>query len=431
MHSLISLAARLGCPAPEEFLFSRATIDSREAGQNSLFFALHGKNADGHRFVADVLGAGGAAVVSRDGFTGAVIEVDSVQEALMEAGAWARDCIKYPVIGVTGSSGKTTTRMMVAAALSEKFATWQTVGNLNNHLGLPLTLLNTPPETELLVLEMGMNHKGELLRLGWAARPNISLITNIGTAHIENFGTRENILEAKAEILSCTEFGGIAVIPAGEEVLLRAAESRNLEIITHGTGGDYFLENGRAMPWGIDLVLQYSGVHNMQNAVAAIALAQRLGVEPCDAAEAISKLEPGSGRGVVFTSGDFTVIDESYNANPESTIACLRSASENHEQPLIAVLGDMLELGEKSLSFHREVLEEAEKLKFSSLILVGNHYEAAAQSGISMEFSVSADWEVALDELRRIAEPGSTILIKGSNSIKLSNLVELLKKEGL
>ncbi len=241
---------------------------------------------------------------------------------------------------------------------------------MNNHLGLPLTLLNTPPETELLVLEMGMNHKGELLRLCWAARPNISVITNIGTAHMENFGTRESIVKAKAEILHCTEQGGIAVIPAGEKILFQEAEARNLEIITHGPGGDYFLENGRAMPWGIDLVLEYSGVHNMQNAVAAIAVAQRLGVEPCDAAEAISKLQPDSGRGVVFTCGDFTVIDESYNANPESTIACLRSTSENHEEPLIAVLGDMLELGENSISFHREVLEEAEKLKFSHLILV-------------------------------------------------------------
>ncbi|MCP4647075.1 MAG: UDP-N-acetylmuramoyl-tripeptide--D-alanyl-D-alanine ligase, partial [bacterium] len=282
MHSLISLSARLGCPAPEEFLFCKATLDSREAELETLFFALTGQHLDGHDFVADVLGAGGAAVVSRDGFTGAVLEVDSVEEALMEAGAWARDCMKCPVIGVTGSSGKTTTRMMLAAALSTKYRASQTRGNLNNHLGLPLTLLNTSPDAEMLVLEMGMNHSGELLRLGWAARPTHSLITNIGTAHIENFGTREKIAEAKAEIIRCTEKGGVTVIPFGEDVLLDEAEKCHLEIITHGPGGDCYLENGMAMPWGIDLSLGYGGEHNRQNAVVAIALAQRLGVDPVE-----------------------------------------------------------------------------------------------------------------------------------------------------
>ncbi len=187
-------------------MFTHAVIDSRNAGPSSLFFALPGVKTDGHAFVADVLGAGGAAVVSRDGFTGPILEVDSVEEALMEAGAWARDCIKYPVIGVTGSSGKTTTRKMLHSALSIKYKSWQTKGNLNNHLGLPLTLLNTPPSVEILVLEMGMNHAGELSRLGWAARPNLSLITNVGTAHIENFGSREKIIEAKAELLHCMAF---------------------------------------------------------------------------------------------------------------------------------------------------------------------------------------------------------------------------------
>ena len=431
MRSLISLSARLGCPAPEEYMFSHAVIDSRSAGPSSLFFALPGVKTDGHAFVADVLGAGGAAVVSRDGFTGSILEVDSVEEALMEAGAWARDCIKYPVIGITGSSGKTTTRKMLHSALATKYKSWQTKGNLNNHLGLPLTLLNTPPSVEILVLEMGMNHAGELSRLGWAARPNLSLITNIGTAHIENFGTREKIIEAKAELLHCTEKGGIAVIPAGEEILLREAELRGLEIITHGAGGDFWLENGRAMPWGIDLVLEHAGEHNMQNAIAAMAAAQRLGVDPVDSAHAISHLIPGKGRGDVFTTGSITVIDESYNANPQSTVACLKSAVQSHEEPVVAVLGDMLELGDHSLSGHKDVLQAVEELGIDSVILVGRMYKEASKYHPDIKMSLAADWEEALGFVRDLVNPGSSLLVKGSNSIKLGLLVQELKKEGI
>lgn len=431
MRSLISLAARLGCPAPLEYIFSNVTIDSREAGSESLFFALQGRNADGHEFVEEVLGAGGAAVVSRDGFTGAVLEVDSVEDALMEAGAWARDCMGYPVVGVTGSSGKTTTRKMLAAALSTRYRTWQTKGNLNNHLGLPLTLLNTPLDREMLVLELGMNHSGELLQLGWAARPNLSLITNVGTAHIENFGTKENIILAKAEILSCTEKGGIAVIPAGQKIFMEKAEERGLEIITHGSGGDCFLENGRAMPWGIDLALLYNGEHNMRNAVAAIAAAQRLGVDPVDSAEVISKLPPGTGRGDVFFTADYTVIDESYNANPESVAACLKSAVQLNEKPLVAVLGDMLELGEKSLPSHREVLRLVKEYGFDLAILVGNWFRMASESSTGLNFILAADWREALDMVKDSAKPGSTILVKGSNSIQLGQLVQELKREGI
>jgi len=431
MRSLISLSARLGCPAPREYSFDRVTIDSRTAGPASLFFALSGNNTDGHNYVKDALGAGGAAVVSRDGFTGPILEVDSVEEALMEAGAWARDCIGYPVVGITGSSGKTTTRKMLAAALSTRFRTWQTQGNLNNHLGLPITLLNTPENMEILVLEMGMNHAGELLRLGWVARPNLTLVTNVGTAHIEFFGTRDKIALAKAELLHCTESGGVAVIPAGEETLLKEAELRGLEIITHGTGGDCCLENGRAMPWGIDLALEYGGEHNMHNAVAAIAAAQRLGADPVESAMAISELHPGAGRGAVFHTEKYTVVDESYNANPESTAACIESTAQLYEKPLAAVLGDMLELGENSEQSHRAILRKVEESGFELVILVGRMYRGASASGTTIPVQIAEDWHEALDLLRKLAKPGSAVLVKGSNSINLGMLVQELRREGV
>lgn len=430
MRSLKLLAARLGCPSTENYLFDKAIIDSRKADQSSLFFALPGKNTDGHEYVKDVLGEGGAAVVSRDGFTGPVLEVDSVEEALLEAGSWARDFLTFPVVGVTGSSGKTTTRRMLAAALSVRFKTDQTSGNLNNHLGLPLTLLNTSEAMEFLVLEMGMNHHGELLRLGWASKPDHALITNIGRAHMEFFDSKDEIAHAKSELLQTTSPGGVAVVPAGEEILIRAAKDRNLEVITHGEGGDCWLEDGRAMPWGIHLALEYSGEHNMSNAVSAMAFSQRMGVNPVDAAEAISQLKPPSGRGQTHTVDGFIIVDESYNANPDSTIACLKAVVSSYNKPVIAVLGDMLELGERTDEFHREVLKTAEEAGYETLITVGRHFRSAAEGMNLKDLQSVSDWKEALEALRSTAPHGSTVLVKGSNSVGLSRLVEQLRKEG-
>ncbi len=430
MRSLVSLASRLGCPKPEEYLFNTAIINSRMANPGTLFFALPGTNTDGHKYVPDVLGADGAAVVSRDGFTGSILEVDSVKEALLEAGAWARDCIKVPVVGITGSSGKTTVRMMLAAALSTQFLVSQTKGNLNNHLGLPLSLLNVSEKAEMVLLEMGMNHSGELYRLGWAARPNVSLITNIGTAHIEFLCSRENISKAKSELLQTTEVGGLAVIPFGEKILLDAATSRGLEIITHGSGGDCYVKDGIAMPWGIDLQLNYSGEHSKQNAVMAIATAEKLGVEAREAYNGIAKLVPTAGRGETIHWNSSVVIDESYNANPESTTACLKSVAESYEKPLFAVLGDMLELGMEADYNHREIVKLVDRLNYEHIIFVGDSYQNVLRNNESAKYTVATDWFSALEILRNVVEPNSAILIKGSNSIKLSNIVNQIKKEG-
>jgi len=430
LRSLKSLAARLGCPADEEYLFDRVVIDSRKITPGSLFFALSGKNTDGHNYVAGVLGEGGAAVVSRDGFTGAVLEVDSVEEALLEAGSWARDSMDFPILGITGSSGKTTTRKMVAKALSCEYQTSETLGNLNNHLGLPLTLLNTPEDTEFLVLEMGMNHPGELLRLGWAARPHHALITNVGRAHMEFFHSLEDVAHAKSELLLTTEPGGTALIPAGDSILLRAAEERELDVVTHGPGGDCWLMDQTAMPWGIELELKFSGEHNLKNALCAIAFAESMGIEPVEAAEAVSQVEPASGRGEIITLGNRRIVDESYNANPDSMEACLRSVAQAFSGPIVAVLGDMLELGEGTDLYHRKILSLAADLGFERRITVGRHFRHAAEVLGAHGCTAAESWADALEILKMEAPEGSTILVKGSNSVGLSKLVDLLKKEG-
>ncbi|PIE51631.1 hypothetical protein CSA37_10465 [Candidatus Fermentibacteria bacterium] len=431
MRSLVSLAARLGCPAPEEFLFHKAIIDSREAVPGALFFALAGSRADGHRFVPEVLGAGGAAVVSEGGFTGNVLEVDSVEGALLEAGAWAREPMGCPVVGVTGSSGKTTTRKMLAQALSVKFNTAQTKGNLNNHLGVPLTLLNTPDDAEFLVLEMGMNHHGELLKLGWAAKPDHALITNIGRAHMEFFESIEGIAHAKAEMLETTAPGGIAVLPAGEEILLKVAGEKELEIITHGEDGDCWLDGMYGMPWGIRLELGYAGCHNMMNAVSAIAFAERMGIEPRDAFNAIAALNPSDGRGARFLWRNRTVFDESYNANPDSTAACLRAVAAESREPLAAVLGDMLEMGNRAVDYHKEILMSASEEGYEHLILVGKNYAQAAKDISLPSVILAEDWQEALELLKANVPDKCRILVKGSHSTGLEKLVAQIRKEGV
>lgn len=430
MRSLKALAARLGCPANGEYLFDRAVIDSRDIRTGSLFFALSGRKTDGHNYVADVLGAGGAAVVSRDGFTGAVLEVDSVEEALLEAGSWARDSMDFPIVGITGSSGKTTTRRMTAAALACEYITSETSGNLNNHLGLPITLLNTPQDTEFLVLEMGMNHPGELLRLGWASRPSHALITNIGRAHMEFFQSLEDVAHAKSELLQTTEPGGIALIPEGDPILRRAAEDRELQVFTHGPGGDYWVDKQTAMPWEIELDLKYSGEHSLRNALCAMAFAEQMGVDPLRAAEAVSMVEPASGRGEVLRIGNRRVVDESYNANPDSTEACLRSVAAAYPPPLVALLGDMLELGEGTDEYHRKMLSLADQLGFKKKITVGRHYRQAAEALGTSGCMWTDTWTEALELLRSETSEGCTILVKGSNSMGLWNLVQRLKREG-
>lgn len=429
MYSLRALAARLGCPFNGDYRFDRAVVDSRDVKPGTLFFALAGSRTDGHRFVASVLGEGGAAVVSRDGFTGPVLEVDSVEEALLEAGAWARDAMEFPVAAVTGSNGKTTTRRMIATALRCLYRTSETRGNLNNHLGLPLTLLNAPADTEFLVLEAGMNHSGELLRLGWAARPNHAVVTCIGRAHMEFFDSLDAVSEAKAELLRTTEKGGTALIPAGNGILAATAEECGLDTATHGPGGDFWLEGRTAMPWRVELDLRFRGEYNYRNALCAMAFAERLGIDPEESASALALLEPASGRGRMIRVQSRVIFDESYNANPDSTSECLRSVSVS-DPPRIAVLGDMLEQGERTQEYHREVLLLAHELGFQTKITVGKHYRAACEETGTPGCIPVDDGDEALAILRKIAPEGAAILVKGSNSVGLKALVEKLEKEG-
>ena len=427
MMRLDSLAGYLGVPCDTDYSFDRAFIDSRSSGPGSLFFALPGSRTHGHSFVEEAIARGSAAVVSRKGFSGPVIVVHDTGCALLEAGRWARARFSCPVIAVTGSSGKTTTRELLLLALGSSMRAEGTRGNLNNRLGLPLTLLNSSPAASALVLELGMNHAGELLELGTVAAPDITVITNIGSAHMEYFGSREGIACAKAELLTTTREGGTAVVPAGERVLIDAALERRLNVLTTGPGGDVWVEDGLLMPWGIRPRLGVQGAHNLENALTAVAAASILGVDPGSAVAAMEGYTGMPGRGRVLSSGGATILDESYNANPDSTLACLELLGDSGKHG-IAVLGDMLELGDHSEEAHRTILGKVAGMGLRLVVLVGAEFEQVFSGGEGLTWVPDA--RAALELVRESMKSGDRILVKGSHSLGLEAVVDGLVEEG-
>lgn len=408
-------------------------IDSRLSGNNSLFFALEGEKTDGHLYVKEVIDNGGYAVVSRGLKRDGIILVDNVEQALLDAAKWRRLQLGSRVIAITGSSGKTTTRQLLTAVLRTSHDVFSTSGNLNNQLGLPMTILNVPdPPPSIIILEMGMNHAGELTLLGNIALPTDCLITNVGLAHLEFFPSREGIAKAKAEVIQTTEPGGTCVIPVGEPILRKAALDRNLSIRCFGEKGDAWFINDdgfyRLYPWDIKLSLQYAGDHNVLNAVSALLMAEVFDVSPQAAIGAMENVVPGAGRGRVVEAGDVTILDESYNANPDSTRACLNVLG-SITGDRAAILGDMLELGEMAQEFHRQVLETADSLGLKFLILTGDLYNSVKSTVVHTDLYSAEDWIDALSILRETVMPGCTVLVKGSNSVRLSELVRLMEED--
>jgi UDP-N-acetylmuramoyl-tripeptide--D-alanyl-D-alanine ligase len=409
-----------------------AIIDSRDSCRDCLFFALGGTSTDGHVFVDDVLENNGVAVVSRGHMREDIILVDSVEKALLDAAEWRRSSIGSRIVAITGSSGKTTTRMFLTAALECQFSVYSTSGNLNNHLGMPLTILNAPEEDpDIIVLELGMNHTGELLLLGKIASPTDCLITNIGHAHMEFFNTIDDIARAKAELIRTVAPSGTCVIPVDEEILKRTAHDCTLNIRYFGNGGDAWFEReeGKCIvyPWKKELKLQFRGDHNMMNAVSAVLTADVLDVQPDRSIDAIAKVTPAKGRGRIVRAGGLTILDESYNANPDSTRVCL-DVLEGIKGNRGVVLGEMRELGEDAPAFHIEILKKADSIGLDFIILTGEVYNSVKSTAVKTKTLMAENWIEALRMLRNTAPPECTVLVKGSNSLKLSELVRSVEE---
>lgn len=375
--------------------FSGATTDSRKVVPGSIFIALKGEKADGRDFIKSALDKGAAGII--DGFA----ELD-------EAASRYRAGLKAKVAGVTGSAGKTTAKEFLRSFLSALGRTSATEGNYNNHIGLPMTILNCPRDAEYLVLEMGTNHPGEIAHLCDIASPDSGLVTGIGTAHIEFFKTREAIAREKGTLPARVK--DFAAVPGDSDMLPVFREMAGAKLV----------EADCALPWmKAALADVLPGRHNVSNASLAFALASRYGLDRESAVKSLATFSLPGARWRKSSKNGVNFIDDSYNASPDSMKAALEAFLETPSKGRkILVLGDMFELGENSAAFHREVFSFAKSLGFDMIVAVGGMSCAAADGAPG--FASATELKKNLEKIFR---PGDTVLLKASHGMSLTDAI--------
>lgn len=445
------------------------SIDSRTVEEGQLFFAIRGERFDGHEFVGSALGRGAAAAVVSDRGAAAVagdstaarggapvLRVGNTVRALQDLASWYRGRFDLRVVGVTGTNGKTTTKDMAAAVLSTTLMTAKTEGNLNNHIGVPLTLLKLEREHEVAVVEMGMSNPGEIQRLAAIARPEIGVITNIAEGHLQSMETIDAVADAKGELLEALPEEGTAILNADDwRVMAQAArtsasvktfgfgEEADVRALTVGPGEIGERVTGRATRWNVTFELEGDGVvelplpgrHNVANALAALAVGDVLGVEREDALRGLRAFEPSPMRMLVSRVGAWTVLNDAYNSNPGSLAAALDALMALAAgRPSVAILGDMLELGPRSKNAHREAGSGAAEKGVDYLLLFGSEVESlragALEGGMPLErVMVFDDKTVLVRALGELPIREVVMLVKGSRGMRMEEVVELLVKE--
>ncbi len=414
------------------------STDSRKIMPGSIYFALKGENFDGNMFAAAALDNGAAfAVIDNPGnYTGErTLLVENVLQALQSLASLYRSRLRIPIIGITGTNGKTTTKELMAAALSARFNTMATPGNFNNHLGVPLTLLSIRPDTEIAVVEMGANHPGEIAALCQIARPTHGLITNIGKAHLEGFGGYEGVIKAKRELYSyLNENGGTVFVNSGDELLMKL--SSNSYRITYGSDamdGVYGTperdENGYLVvelkkPSDVRLITKLAGSYNYPNVMAALCIADHFKVNIKEAATAIESYVPGMNRSQIVKTKTNTLLLDAYNANPSSMRVAIDNFSNLLAGTKIMILGDMFELGEASEEEHLEIVKIIREKKINKVYTAGPYFFKAAMG--STEFECYNTTDELLKALAINAPTNATILIKGSRGMKLETIISVL-----
>ncbi|MDF5710276.1 MAG: UDP-N-acetylmuramoyl-tripeptide--D-alanyl-D-alanine ligase [Nostoc sp. S4] len=413
--------------------------DTRILKPGEVFVALRGDKFDGHEFVPTAIAKGAiAAIVDREyenpGFP--VLQVSDTLKAYQKIGRWWRDRFEIPVIGVTGSVGKTTTKELIAAVLGIKGAVHKTHGNYNNEIGVPKTLLELGAEHDYAVIEMAMRGKGQIAELTQIARPTIGVITNVGTAHIELLGSEEAIAEAKCELLAEMPADSVAVLNYDNPLLMTtAAKFWTGEVITYGFSGGNILglsiNNETVEVAGIQLPLPLPGRHNATNFLAALAVAKVLGIDWASLKAGVVVDMP-TGRSQQFSlPNDVLILDETYNAAPEAMLAALQLLADTPGKRKIAVLGAMKELGERSPQLHQRVGETVRKLKLDGLLVLvdGEDAEAIAKSAEGIPSECFATHGELVARLKTFVQAGDRLLFKAAHSVGLDRVVNQLRAE--
>ncbi|MCF8297208.1 MAG: UDP-N-acetylmuramoyl-tripeptide--D-alanyl-D-alanine ligase [Saprospiraceae bacterium] len=412
--------------------YPKIVTDSRCIEDNSIFFALKGENFDGNKFALKALELGAKYSVvddtslnQNDNF----IYVDNVLKCLQQLAAFHRDQFKIPIIGITGTNGKTTTKELINTVLKQKLKTHATKGNLNNHIGVPLTLLEMPYDTKIAIIEMGANHQEEIKELCEIAKPNFGIITNIGKAHLEGFGSFEGVIKAKKELYDFVGKDGRVFLNSDNKLLTELAE--NLSSIKYGANqeSDCFAQIIDINPFvklrwnNLEIQSNLIGKYNFENILAAICIGNYFGVQPTEIKMAIERYIPQNNRSQIVQTKTNKLILDAYNANPTSMSSAIESFELLKPEIKVVILGDMLELGKESIKEHQEILNKIATLGFVKTFLVGPVFYSLAKNSEFIAFENNIE---ALEYLKINPISDSTILIKGSRGIKLEILLDVL-----
>ncbi|MCM0728052.1 UDP-N-acetylmuramoyl-tripeptide--D-alanyl-D-alanine ligase [Parabacteroides sp. Y3-G-102] len=411
------------------------TTDSRNCPKGSIFFALKGDKFDGNQYAGKALASGCvyAVIDNPDYYIGErTILVDNVLKTLQQLAHHHRKVLGLPIIGITGTNGKTTTKELLAAVLSTKFNLLYTEGNFNNHIGVPLTLLRLTHDHEMAVIEMGASHPGDIKELVDIVHPNYGIITNVGRAHLEGFGSFEGVIRTKGELYDYIHRSKGKIFIKKENEYLQSI-AKGIEQITYGNGDDAFA-SGQVVSCDPFLVFNWKqqgklhtvethmiGSYNLDNVLAAVAVGRFFKIPAERISRAIAAYEPTNNRSQFKKTDNNELIIDAYNANPSSMKVALDNFITMPVQPKAIILGDMRELGPTSNELHAEVVEQIKKGQFDKVFLCGEHF-----SKVGKEFSPFATTEAMTEELRRQPLKGYHILIKGSHSMGLEKLVDIL-----
>lgn len=413
------------------------TTDSRNIPANSIFFALKGETFNGNKFAGQAIANGAAfSVIDEPEYASSekFIVVEDVLLCLQKLARYHRDQLGLPIIGITGTNGKTTTKELVAAVLSQKFKVNFTQGNLNNHIGVPLTLLSMSKETEIGVVEMGANHQGEIDQLCQIANPDFGIITNIGKAHLEGFGSFEGVIRTKSELYNfLKEKNGKCFINTDNLLLMKQATG--LEQITYGNSTSNFMPGELASTsnhlvvkalfasgW-LYLKSKLVGDYNFENLLAAACIGKYFEIDPLKIQEALAAYNPSNNRSQLIKTDKNTIIMDAYNANPTSMMASLINFAKIKNDQKCLILGDMLELGETSEIEHQNIVDYIEDQIFDEVFLVGPIFQNTKSRTQKKKFE---QVELLSNYLKTQPIENKFILIKGSRGIHLEKILEML-----
>jgi UDP-N-acetylmuramoyl-tripeptide--D-alanyl-D-alanine ligase len=447
------LSAKLAMVGDPQTIFpTGGSIDTRSLHQGELFFALSGEHTDGHRFVTRAMEAGASASVVTEVWykqqsprpTGPLLLVKSPDQALGELGKQYRKRFRIPVIGITGSTGKTTTKDMTALVLSTRHDVMSTKGNMNNRLGLPLTLLGLSKQHDVAVIEMGISEHGGMKYLSEIADPTIGVITNVGPTHLEFLGSVEGVAKAKGELLEYLDESSMAILNL-DDLILSKEQARlkgrllgfGIEKICQFRGEGLVFDREGCGQFSLQsrkFQLSVPGRHNVYNALAAVAAGSELDVPIEEAAQTLASFRPPSLRSQLLERDGIRLLNDSYNANPASMQAALISISEMNVElggRRVAVLGDMLELGETGPELHRELGGFAAKHGMDELFVLGTFSREVADGWVdagqsSKHVCIFEDKQNLVEDLQEFLMSGDLVLIKGSRGLAMEDVVKAL-----